>query len=341
MLTEEKKKRIIVHIGGNKTGSSSIQVFLAKNALLLKDYGYLVPPCDLTANGKVDGQHVWYFQNKLKSEDGIIEEFRKAFGGNSDIHTVIVSAENLFENPDAPTLLSLIQEDYEVEVYGYIRRQDQYIESAWQQWFSKSNTDFHAWLYNQLGVIANWASYIQNWERAIGAEKIHVRTYERATLIQQDVRRDFIEWIGLDKLEDRFDFSQDEQNISYSNYILDLASGNSNIFKDVHDNEFYHFIKRYTQMRYKKGSSDNLLNFEQKVAVLNRYREGNDWIRENYFPDKKGLFQAIKREPNDQSPEDSTAMQLKFMTELFYKSIRQNEHALHELKKILKESGTL
>ena len=63
------KKKLIVHIGAGKTGSSAIQKFLSLNCSVLAEHGVLIPGCKLDLESECLGEQIWFFQNGIGNND--------------------------------------------------------------------------------------------------------------------------------------------------------------------------------------------------------------------------------------------------------------------------------
>lgn len=63
--TAPKTKKLILHIGTSKTGSSAIQRFLSKNHLALREEGIVVPNKDFQVVRNIGGHHVFSFVELL------------------------------------------------------------------------------------------------------------------------------------------------------------------------------------------------------------------------------------------------------------------------------------
>src|SRR5215207_11620002 len=101
-------KKLIVHIGANKTGSSAVQRFLSMNNLALRAEGIIVPDNGLRVADKIEGHHVWGFQDLLKDASEGRKQLEAAIDAVDLAHpsasAILLSAENLAANPAAPSL---------------------------------------------------------------------------------------------------------------------------------------------------------------------------------------------------------------------------------------------
>ena len=151
---------LLLHPGHGKCGSTTIQQFLYDNREAFEEKGYAIPDrffhfrferdCDFS----VAQPPVRYFSeinkqgNYFLLEQRIEEAFERA--RKSDIHTFILSAENLSSLHTGP-LHKILSKYFDVKkVLYYIRRQDDFLLSAWQQWGHKSGRRFAEYCHQQL-----------------------------------------------------------------------------------------------------------------------------------------------------------------------------------------------
>jgi hypothetical protein len=322
-------EKLIVHIGANKTGSSAIQRFLSLNNLALREEGLVVPNGEFRVADTIQGHHVFGFQDLLKSPaegrrrlEGAMDAVEDARPGEG---TVLLSAENLAANPAAPSLFEGLIKSYDTRVIIYIRRQDEYILSSWQQWYSKISPDFWAWAVSVVGLLGNWRAYLEKWETVVPRDNITVRVFEKSKLKDGDVISDFHGLLGLSAPLDALAYPQGTVNPSFSDAVMDLVKGNDLIFRNVHDNDFYDFVVKMTGDRYKKPSRQSSITFEQRRSIIGRYKQANEWVRRTYFPHVQGeLFSPPRGEDYDYvSPDDIERQKLEFLVSMLYQTYKR------------------
>ena len=188
---------VILHIGAAKTGSSAIQSFLKKNHLAFSKLGYVVPDSVLGLTQAVTGEHVWAFQERIAAndQDGLCARLAAAAKLAGDGKTLLISAENL-SNMGNHRFLKKFAEAYDIKVVLYIRRQDDLLTSAWQQWHCKVEQDFQAWLLKGIRLYGHWDRLANDWETVAGPGKVSVRLFDRATMVGGDLLYDFAGCIG-------------------------------------------------------------------------------------------------------------------------------------------------
>ncbi len=315
---------IYFHIGAGKTGSSAIQHALATNQVALESQGFYLPSEDLTVNGKVTGYHVWWFE-KIKQMDmaealielnrGIDCAVSAALEKNCD--KIVFSAENLSNVFSWHGLLHEAIREHESSVVIYVRRQDDYLLSAWQQWGLKTGASFYEWLLRNIGVAGDWRVPIEEWQ-SIATHKILVRVYQRDRLINKDVVDDFYDALAIDANE--FSKSKGNINTSYNTAVEELALSAPGLFEGPHDNQFFNMIQKYGQLAHKKVKGESRLTGAERRSIIERYQSSNEWIKSKYFEGLDGpLFpMPVNDDYHVPSPNEVDANKWALITEMVY-----------------------
>ncbi len=318
------RRKIILHIGAGKTGSSAIQRFLDLNVDALRRENIVVPDNDLALTGRACGNHVRIFrawtENPVEGREALEAAMQAIFESVGDAATILLSAENLAAQKVAPSLFEGLVKNHDVAVILYIRRQDEFILSAWQQWAVKVQHDFLAWLIAATGSLGDWKTHLTNWERVIPREQITVRIFDRTRLENGDVIADFFKVLGLSTPFEAFAYPEKEANPSFDDAVMDLVGGNKAVFKDAHDNRFQEFIRDVTGDRYIKNSRESMLTAAQRLAIVNKYAASNLWVQKAYFKDQAGTLFAPIRERDYVRPEQRTMLrrQLGFIVAIVF-----------------------
>src|SRR5215204_2412769 len=317
-------KKLIVHIGANKTGSSAVQRFLSLNNLALRAEGIVVPDDDFRIADKIQGHHVFGFKELLESPSEGRKQLEDAIDAVDLAYpratAILLSAENLAANPAAPSLFEDLVEKYDTRVVIYIRRQDEFLLSSWQQWHSKIWVDFWAWVISVVGMLGDWRAYLENWETVIPRDKITVRIFERSKLEGGDVIADFYNILGISKPLSSLAYPKGAVNPSFSDAIMDLVKGNERIFRNVHDNDFYNFVVKMTGDKYMKTARQSSISISQRKSIIKRYKQQNDWVKKAYFPHIEGqLFSPPKESDYDYATSDDIDQQkFEFLVSMLY-----------------------
>lgn len=316
------RQKLVIHAGGNKTGSSAIQRFLSLNGPSLASSGVAVPSSELTPTQTPAGNHVFVFEKLFRDPEGRqrLEEAVRLVGRQQPgVHTIVLSAENLAANPAAPPLFAGLAQELDLRLVMYIRRQDDYLLSSWQQWYSKVREDFWAWAVQEVGRMGDWDAYLQQWEAVLPSDHITVRVYERSRLVGGDVVTDFSDWLGLPEPPGGWRRPEEAVNVSVSDAVMELVQGNPHIFQNAHDADFYNTVLALTGDTYVKKSRHSSITLAQRMSIIQRYASGNRRIRERYRPDSPGLFTMPKEGDYDYlTPDRKREEQLRFLTTMLW-----------------------
>jgi hypothetical protein len=322
-MTAETKPRLILHIGAPKTGSSAIQVALALSARALREHGIVVPDTHLGTTGSVEGHQVFEFDSNRSDPQGPVNAIR-TLAREPQVRAVVVSAENLIESGRvyAEPMASL-SNTYDISIHAYVRNQDDFIASAWQQWFCKVHSDFWAWLISDLGNIGNWWKMLDPWLRVFGQERIKLGLYTRDAPAAKDAPRDFFEMAGL-PIEALASERKLSINPSYSRAVQFLVEGNPGLFESPHDNDFYQAVHSLLGDSAVKRAGEHLFTTAQRAAILRHYKPANEALRRTFFPDTPSpLFKNPAAAPGE-GPKRRTVTveelreEVDLLTRLFY-----------------------
>jgi hypothetical protein len=238
----------------------------------------------------VTGDQVFFFdsrRDRLPQEVGneVLAKLSDFFGDDT-VRQVVISAENLAEPTGTfARWFEPIVDAYDTEIVIYLRRQDDLLISAWQQWYAKVVEDiwddFWSWLLTCVGVFGDWQTVLQHWERAVGRERMRVRLYEPHRMLGGDAVTDFKQYLLTTNEEDLI-AGNERVNPSYTEAIVDLVPG-SGFFRDAHDDAFYLFLEWLIGDAVHRRPHESPITYRQRLAILERYAESNEWVRANYF----------------------------------------------------------
>jgi hypothetical protein len=283
----------ILHIGAGKTGSSAIQAFLRDNVPALNLLGFAIPGSDFRFVPQISGHQVFGFQKFFDAEGvGLFHRLNFMMQAREG-RTVVLSAENISNGENYRYFRKFCQE-FRTKVIFYIRRQDDYLASAWQQWFGKVHADIDAWLDGAMRHSAHWGDTIDRWSEIIGAGEVVPRVFERQYFQAGDVVRDFALALGLDATElGELTFTEREINSSFSHVITSLVAGRRDVFENAHDDKFYKFVTGLTGRRYIGGGDISLISRAGRERIVEHYRAENERVRARYFPERAALFAPL------------------------------------------------
>jgi hypothetical protein len=253
-------KEIILHIGTQKAGTSSLQQYFDDYKELLNDNGvaypfsdkeldeilpglalnqgfrYTIRKYDLKAVSAFEKYPIQKFVDRLESENAA---------------RVILSNEDLYYQKDLSFLEFL--KDYNIRVVIYLRPRMELLDSIYRQdveqhgevsnfpvylkefgyWCSSRNTK--EWLADEM----DYGEILQRWSKAVGKENIIVRSYDRKLFRNGDVVADFLGLVNLDYLYN--------ETLSYStNQSMDSALSDNGTYRRIN----YFIVKTAAFLKY-------------------------------------------------------------------------------------------
>jgi len=182
-------KKIYIHIGFGKTGTSSLQAFLAQNRDQLLHDGIYYPEGSFAK----ECHHDLIIESTWQVLD--IDKQRHQWGKlissveETECHSVILSSEAFAAMfPDGShvpcqnvQLIAEMLEGYDVTIICYVRRHDSFMPSAYNQWLKSgtitcSPNDFvESFDISFLSILSDWAD-------CFGDNKLKVFPFERRAL---------------------------------------------------------------------------------------------------------------------------------------------------------------
>ena len=189
------KKKIFLHIGIGKTGTSSIQNALHGNKKKLKEYGCLYE----TENNYINHQYLSVLTSDKIPID-VLEKWEKLLYlyNQSDCNSMIISSENLsYVKWEYIKELSFILSKYDVEIIFFIRNEFDLLYSTYLQKV-KTNTGYFGdieYFFEKVSGGFVFERLIKPYEQHFNDSKIVVKLYDKK--IQHDVVDDFFQLIGI------------------------------------------------------------------------------------------------------------------------------------------------
>lgn len=291
--------KVVLHIGGSKCGSSAIQASLRQNTETLTSMGVAVPDQNLSLASDVTGEQIWLFENAAAKgeESGLASQLRKTanLAQEKGFNTLIASAENICNHPSFAAPLADALTGIDVKVVLYVRRQDDFLISGWQQWHLKQFDSLASFLADRVGRVANWYEMICPWAEAFGDDNIVVRPFVRDRLKDSDVVADFYHQTGVEA--GNLKPLERVANPSFDEALGRIAHRVRDVFEDQHDNRFYEVMVRLLgPAALKSGSASSLLDFETRARILARYRDDNEALKARFLPElgNQPLFRPLK-----------------------------------------------
>jgi hypothetical protein len=276
------KKKIYIHIGFGKTGTTAIQSFFSRNRVELLKHDFLYPTTGL----EIGGHHLLapvgtcdISGNTQVMYKQLAKEIKDSPASN-----IFISSENfIFAKP---TLIESVQKEFEkfdVKIIFYIRSQYALIESVFLQW-QKVGADYQGSVvnfFNKHKAAFDFEQRIAPWATYFGKDAIISRLYEKK-LIGEDVCKDIAAVLGLEKLN--VTSSRGDENFSLRPEFSALVSlvDSANVVNEERSkiiNELLRLTERFYSVKkehlIKSDLKDEITRFYEKsnLEFANKYLE--------------------------------------------------------------------
>ena len=233
-------ERIFLHVGLEKTGTTTLQVAMAVNRQLLRRYGYVFPEGLDNFSSYHIGLALWAAANS-----GTVPELRHAAGltsrkaydtflqsyprqiarelARSGGHTAILSNEHCSSRLGTVAEISKIHQIIaplarECRVIIYLRRQDELVTSHYSTAVRSGAT--HEFYFPKGIVWLDYLNLLEMWAQVFGKENLSVRIFEPQQLKDRDLLTDFFSTIGFTRYDELR--RPRDQNRSFDRYVLEF-----------------------------------------------------------------------------------------------------------------------
>lgn len=333
-------KKVILHIGMPKTGTSALQIFFLKNKGVFEknDIGFFSPQKykeirDCIANGSflrryaqmlapekgnAKKEHINPMRHEVDKENTLSRVAE--FSSYADAYQTIILSEELiwwgcfFYEDWCEIIQKCIQDlcgDVIIQPLIYLRRQDTWSFSWWKEYlrlFTGMHEEifpkFLSWI-EELGVL-DYNNWLLQMEDVFGIDNIILRTYEEAISDREAIFRDFVSALNLD-WQDDFNTSRKLINPSLSlmtDYALLRILGGDvpYVMRDAEDRTLLRRGCRLFSVAHKEKKPCYPLPLTERTALIERYKGCNKAISERY--ERGGTLFSYDIEPYEILTED-------------------------------------
>ena len=301
-------KKVIIHVGQYKTGSTSIQKLMWENRNKLLEYEILYPQAFVR-----DGAH-FLITDLLRKEYRNMREHVQLYPlreeiENSSAATAVISCESLsgatvrWFAPDMMKFMwqRLVElfDGFDLRAVFYVRRQDESIDSRIIQEIKgqakKSDINYEPFLYTKSSL--NYYYFYKIIERVFGRGNVDVRLYDRKSFQNDDVRADFLNYLGLLKCD--IELPTTESNVAPSAKLV----GFYRVINSLNiDSEDYDALNKGLWREFGNSITSKavVLGSMERKRVMEYFLEANEKFVAECIPVEvrsrfvKALFSAAK-----------------------------------------------
>lgn len=347
-------KTLYLHIGTPKTGTTSLQHFIYENQKVFEEKGFLYPSLPFRFDRIDPIRNAHFLIARCYTPDKKIDKIEedRYFRQGMDIimnlfkktDNILLSDEaiwNMVFKKDKGDLWKKLKKeaeknDFTVKIIVYLRRQDTLANSWWNQRIKRgkmiySTTKWEDFVENPDRIALDYYEPLSMIKSFFGQENMIVRRFGKQYFKNGSIYEDYLECFGL-SLSKKFVVTQNDRNLAL------LGNGHEikrvlNTISDMpyKDNVFFRRILAGMSQEDIKLKSQTMFSAEEAQNFMERYREGNKKIMEEYFGENKDLFD-MDFSQNDKWELDHTKMEQDI--------IRFVGHAVVKLREENKEMQT-
>ena len=320
--------KAIIHIGTPKTGTTTIQRFLAQNRSLLKNKGLYLPKTKderscyyeelfaatvipdswhpiLSYIGHYIGSRVFGKDFTEKDQENLWKSIRYDIETNCKKNeTVLFSCENYSHQTksEVARLKDLLNSLFdEVTVVCYLRRQPEYIVSFYQ---TLTRTGMHLNFLDYVSQpeehsILAYHNIVERWS-VFGKEKIKVRVFDTHEFCSNDLLNDFAYTIGIDLTGlERTGKKNSSLSSAEVEFLRLLNFHIPPMCTPWQLNPEHKLIRRSIEAVTQKDQQGYHLTRSEAQHILDTCRQGNDWIAREYLGREKLFSEDVSMYPEE------------------------------------------
>lgn len=291
------KKKIYLHVGTHKTGSTAIQRTLESHKVGLQNenVGLLRLP-----NNELYHKLMYFTEVDNAASQKIRNSLLRQISEHNNCKSFILSYELFSGNPNTlysnqEVVLEIIKNalyDFELELIVFFRRQDEFIQSLYMQLIHEGK-DISIDVFLQMpSTKIDYLNFIDGLIKVFGESKLNVFPYDSKVLTNRDIIQLFnlpIKSKTLEQLESK------NINVGFSSHGKELFE---RLRKDL-TREGSRHLRFLIQENSNKGvlNEYNILSYAQKKNFLERFEKTNAILAERFWLERFDLknFSSINK----------------------------------------------
>ncbi len=292
------KKILYVHVGTTKTGTTAIQSFMIDNQEVLNQKGYYYPLFPYRYKDVSERRNARFMLEEAQDRQaGIFRE------GMDRIHElfqkydrIVVSDEGIWSASyeQRITMWRALKAEakeggFQIKVIVYLRRQDTYLISGWNQMVKSGigNSAATAWK-DYVSDLVNinkmkYATHLKKLSAFFGRKNLIVRRFEPKRFTGGSIYADFLQTIGLE-LTEEYRVEQSVRNVRLAgntHEIQRVLNGLPGMMPE------YHSFFRQALLSYADLSGEiypcEMFSKEEAAAFMEKYKEENQQVADEFF----------------------------------------------------------
>ena len=305
-------KTLYLHIGTSKTGTTTIQTYCGINREQLKSKGVLFPimPYHYDRITKNRNGHFLYamiyengVRNKEKEKQVLKQELDYIVDCFKDYDNVLLSEESIWwaTATRRKGLWKYLQEhsqqnNYQVKIIVYLRRQDQFMMSRYNQ-IIKTDTGggtqrFYEYFKDMNGkykCVMNYRQRLDYMAKFFPKENIVVKRFDRSYFYNGDLNADFLHILGVE-IDDTFAELPKDENlaISVQSGELKRVLNRLGTMTFAENQKLLQMLNECEALLPKREVS--IMTTEHIEKFMKKFIDDNESIAVDYIGDGKPMF---------------------------------------------------
>lgn len=305
-------KTLYIHIGTSKTGTTTIQTYCGINREQLKSKGVLFPimPYHYDRITENRNGHFLYamiyengVRNKEKEKQVLKQELDYIVDWFKDYDNVLLSEESIWwaTATRRKGLWKYLQEhsqqnNYQVKIIVYLRRQDQFMMSRYNQ-IIKTDTGggtqrFYEYFKDMNGkykCVMNYRQRLDYMAKFFPKENIVVKRFDRSYFYNGDLNADFLHILGVE-IDDTFvELPKDENlGISVQSGELKRVLNRLGTMTFAENQKLLQMLNECEALLPKREVS--IMTTEHIEKFMKKFIDDNESIAVDYIGDGKPMF---------------------------------------------------
>lgn len=294
-------KRVSIHGGLPKTGTSSIQEFLRKNEEELRRNR-----CSYALAGRQFNAHhpiasLFLGHEKAWVDPCEADDIRARMRGelaSDEYDTVIISSEVFYYANRLDELREFFA-DCDLQFVLFLRRQDEWLESVYRQDLKvgESDLDVESFLERRSGE-GDYLHRVEKWSAAIGRENVRLELFRPAAagipLQQRFLEACGVAWSERYEVTPPSNLALNQDCLEFLRFVPDRPRYGSR-YVDLMD-----LLVQYTSEHADDMATSKVFSPQQRIGILEKFKDSNAKLAERYFGRYDGkLFDQPEPDPEE------------------------------------------
>jgi len=282
-LGDQLMRKLFIHIGTPKTGTSSLQWFLYNNYEKLLEQGILYPK-SIVESGRNPKQQPLFGCIHSGNADGLHALLQRL---SSEIipstTSVMVSSEGFYHHTDELTesawkLISQLGQLFDLRIIVFLRPQADYVESMYRQYmknprginpeYGSSLTIRELMARPKLKQNMDYYGSLMRWAENVGEANIIVKEYSSSVID---------EFMTMFDLDSDFNKSRIVLNTSITRQMAEILRRVNPLFDNTKRNILIKQMESFLR-QYAVKDDKTLLSPQERAEIYEHYRKDNDLV---------------------------------------------------------------